>query len=401
MRRALVTAALVLAAGCGGGEDAAPRAMAPALGPAAAEPRAAAGTAGRAVVEGRRRLGLGGEPHGGVLAPGGRRAAVSVGDRGVLQLVRLGPLRDDRRVETGTLTWTPFLAWPRPDRLLALSGGDGMSSSVLVDVDPGRGETRSLHALEGAALAAHGSRLGLVAVLAAPARLGAAQLLHVGPDGRRRAFRLPRIPAGAEVVDEATWRMVRRTPGVAVSEADARAFVVAPTGPLRIAEVDLRTGRTALHEVSDGPRLPFGLSAAEAKALDAATATAHWLGDGRLAVARGVEEELGPVRPGGLRIVDVRTWRARVVDPDAAGLRAAGGRLLVTGRVPGVRAYGLDGRLLWRWRSPRPVGLWTAPDGSAGADDWSRGLVVPLDAAGRPGRPVPRDRARGALTQPR
>ena len=102
------------------------------------------------------------------------------------------------------------------------------------------------------------------------------------------------------------------------------------------------------------------LPAAEAKAVHGPVRMAAWLGDGLLAawgqdetepVVRGqtVEQWL---RPAGLQLIDTRTWRATVIDPDALGAVWAGDRLLAFGRLVGPpvgpdadkpthRAYGL------------------------------------------------------------
>jgi hypothetical protein len=73
-------------------------------------------------------------------------------------------------------------------------------------------------------------------------------LLSFDAGGRLRELRLGRIEAGTWRTGPRRWRNVE--PGLAVSGAGDRAYVVAADGRL-VADVDLRAWRLAYHEVSE------------------------------------------------------------------------------------------------------------------------------------------------------
>jgi len=104
-----------------------------------------------------------------------------------------------------------------------------------------------------------------------------------------------------------------------VAFGDGRAFVARAGGGVDV--VSLATGATAA-------RVPRRVLAKGADIVPA-----HWLGRHRLALAA--------------RVVDVRTWRSRVLEPGARGVVAAGGDLVAYG-PRGVAVYTRGGRPLFR-----------------------------------------------------
>jgi hypothetical protein len=136
--------------------------------------------------------------------------------------------------------------------------------------------------------------------------------------------------------------------------------------PGRVAEIDLGTLAVSYHELAQPAALaprPRGRHerAVRAKAANARTRLARWLGDGLLAVAGADEEaftdargrEQVRIRPAGLSLVDTRSWTVRAVDRGASDFLVAGDLLLATGaswdaatgerRGIGLAAYGFDG----------------------------------------------------------
>ena len=119
---------------------------------------------------------------------------------------------------------------------------------------------------------------------------------------------------------------------------DGRAFVARADGG--VDAVDLATGVTTTHR----PR--------RALAKGAGVVFASWLGGGLLGV--------------GKRVVDVRTWRVRMLVRGARGVIRAGGGLAAYG-AQGVGVYTRRGRLLYR-----PI----ASPVSAGVAAWGRYLYA-------------------------
>jgi hypothetical protein len=130
-----------------------------------------------------------------------------------------------------------------------------------------------------------------------------------------------------KTIDTRTGRIVREravgleggAPAPNVAFGGGRAFVTRAGG--LIAAIDLATARLTGHRprrsLQKGEELVYP----------------HWLGNGRLSV-RG-------------HIVDVRTWRARIIESGARGIVRAGDRFVSYGPA-GVGIYTRSGRLLGR-----------------------------------------------------
>lgn len=196
-------------------------------------------------------------------------------------------------------------------------------------------------------------RDGLVFLLGARGRLAPVQLAVVDAEGRTRVAAVPQVLVGSVMRDERGVEY--RDPGLAVDAAGRKAYVV---GGDRLVGVDLKTLR-----VSDpGPLRTL------AKVVSGSTRSATWLGRGRLAVSGADWDAEGGYTPAGLRIVDVRSWSARVVAGDAGSFVFAGDRLLVERARPtgtlNVTAYGLDARE--RYSVDLPLSNWAMKEGRLG-----------------------------------
>jgi hypothetical protein len=256
------------------------------------------------------------------------------------------------------------LVWASERRLLALAGAPYISVSPVV-VDPARRRVVERSAWRGRAIRwrSAGRRLVFLAAGHGGSLARHGRLLSFDATGRLRGMRLDRIEAGTWRTGRRRWRNVE--PGLAVSRAGDRAYVVAADGRL-VAEVDLRAWRLDYHEVSAARsalrRLADVLEPpADAKEpFSSAIRTAQTLPNGVIAVS-GEDQEAtdSPHQPKtvpyGVRLIDPAGWTARTVDQDAQDVTVAGGLLLArrwscdgcTNGLPsiGLRAYDAAGAL--------------------------------------------------------
>jgi hypothetical protein len=201
---------------------------------------------------------------------------------------------------------------------------------------------------------------GLVFLLGAHGRIEPVRLAAVDAEGRVRVAMVPGVRAGFVVQRE------RQVPGLAVDPVGRKAYVV---GGERVVPVDLRT-----LAVSDrGPVRTL------TKLISGSTRSAEWLGNGFLAFS-GMDWDADSGAPAGLRLVDVRSWTARVLDRDAGSFTVAGSRLLVeratSRQALSVTAYGFDGRQ--RYRLELTGSTWMKKQGGRGyacRDAFLRGVV--------------------------
>jgi hypothetical protein len=134
-------------------------------------------------------------------------------------------------------------------------------------------------------------------------------------------------------------------PALAVDVSGGRAYVFPAAGSA--IEVDLATAKVRSHRLAQR-----GL----AKALNGPDRVARWLGNGLVALTgittrarlSGTTLE-SDATPAGLALVDVGTWKARMIDRDATSVIVAGGLLLARGYAQSpptsIRAYDFTGRL--------------------------------------------------------
>ena len=233
------------------------------------------------------------------------------------------------------------IAWPTPDRLLAVQETCCGEKQRLLVIDSGSGRVLARRALGGSVVRLARTRAGLVLLLAPARAIGPARLAVAGRLGELRIVPLPGLVAGTRLVSPGRFELEQQLPGLAVDPVGVRAFVV---GPHSTAVVDLRTLAVASH--------PLRRLAAAAKEDRGSIRFARWLGDGLLAVTGEDDRPAGnttAVQPAGLELVDTRSWSTRTIDPDATAFTVAGDLLLATGTsTTGLAVYGTRGRPRFR-----------------------------------------------------
>jgi hypothetical protein len=278
---------------------------------------------------------------------------------------------------------TSSLTWLAPRRLLAVV----QSGAHVVVVDPVARRVLRRTSLPAAPWATAGvrTRHELVLLLGNQGSFAPARLAIVDAEGQMRIATVDRILAGSIVEDGSSEYHSRAIqPGLTVDPEGRRAFLAPHAGP--VAEIDLRTLAVTYHELDHpsllGRVLRWLTPAAEAKVLEGPIRNARWLGDGMMAVSgtdysvtRSATGEPQMVEsPAGVRLIDTRTWTARVLDHEASGVAVGAGLVVAQGgrwdierergHGPGLRAFGLDGREHWRHR-PGEL-LWMDPAGLFG-----------------------------------
>jgi hypothetical protein len=257
------------------------------------------------------------------------------------------------------------LAWLGPRRVATVTQGDGGASLVLVDPLARR---VLAHQRLGGVLADSVRLPGRLVLLLTPdGAIGPARLAVVDGRGAVRTVTLRGIAAGFKppAVEGPSAVGQQQVAGLAVDAAGGRAFVVAADQP--VAEVDLASLRVADH----APRQPVGwlgrlagwlAPPAQAKAVSGPARQACWLGDGLLAVAgseaRVHKDAGGQVQneqvPSGVKLLEVRGWTVRPLDPQASQVSYQSGWLLTFGggwsgaeqrwHGAGLGVYGPGGR---------------------------------------------------------
>ncbi|MEX2210210.1 MAG: hypothetical protein WD689_00400 [Gaiellaceae bacterium] len=290
------------------------------------------------------------------------------------------------------------VAWPAPDRVLALSPGAGFGAIEVVAYDPLARRVVRRAKLTGTLLRTARTPGGLALLLGPEEGLGTARFAVVDANGVLRTTALDLI-AGLQQPDGEPWVFRQRMPGLAVDPDGGRAFVVPAEG--RVLEIDLAT--LAVHQrelsvpVSALGRLRDWLEpAAQAKASDGPVRYARWLGNGLLAVSgsdnqatvRAGRIERQTSTPAGLKLIDTQTWSVRTVDERARGFLYSEGLVLATGGATGLVAYSPYGEhrfTLFAGREPwissvvdgkAYVGFGGGPDQPMSIVDLGRGEVV-------------------------
>ena len=296
-------------------------------------------------------------------SPGCDAVALPV-HRGAIVLVDL-----ERGRRAGTLTLAGRsaigpLAWTRADRLTGFAGPHRSQRVVTVAVPDGR--VIAAHRVGGRPWVSESTSLGMVMLAGRGDRIGATTLALATPDGGMLRAPLSRIRAGYE---DRGPRVPARvvTPGLAVDEASATAYVVGATEPL-VAEVDLATGAVSYHDLSRGGGAGAGPRATAADRIPSGPyRIAHWVGDGTIAVSggdirpEGTRKRLaseGPVEPAGLELIDTAGWSVRTLDPLLSEFALAGDALVgIRPALEGLAVYGTGRDRFVRIRGSRPVGL--------------------------------------------
>ncbi|HEY3183090.1 MAG TPA: hypothetical protein VGJ77_09660 [Gaiellaceae bacterium] len=283
-----------------------------------------------------------------VLSPDGTKVALGSTSFLGARIVDLDTLASevDLRATGESGTHVAATAWPVPDRLLLTATRCCPATAVLAALDPQAKRVLSVRRLRGTPVAAARTTTGLAILVAPAAGIGAARLVLFDP-ARLRVVPLT-VRAGRNLPPQAHPNGMtigkQLLPGLAVDAAGGRAYVL--TGSTGAVEIDLATGRARPHTLA---------RRTVAKALDGPRLDARWLGNGLVALTGTIDHVQAKdntldyqAAPAGLTLVDVRTWKARVVDRDATTIVVAGETLLARGyaqRPPtSIRAFDLTGR---------------------------------------------------------
>jgi hypothetical protein len=328
-------------------------------------------------------------------SPDGSQLALGSSRSPLVRFVDVARLETLRSVKLGRGGNVDRIDWLGAGAAVVLyAGPDGPR---IAWVDPTTGEV-SKRARLGASPYQAVSGGGRVVLLLPPRHkgIGTARLEIVGADLRTRIVKLPKIRIGS-TVPQARTVFRRVVPGLALDASTEHAYVVGTNGV--VAAIDLLSLKVSNHSLA--PRSLVPTKALAGQALDARS-----LGDGLVAVAGtsysatiGKSSETQSATPLGLRIIDVRTWTQRTIDPGADGFAVGGTALLAYGvrsefgtatksvvAGMGVAAYGTDGSARFHLLPGAPVSFVQAKGAFAygwlvdpATPSWH---VVVLDVAG-------------------
>lgn len=251
---------------------------------------------------------------------------------------RMRALGDVPLLPNGTVEATDWLDATHVLALVQASDCVNDTGTVVFGVDPAALRVVSRTPVAGDVVAVARAARRLVLLVAPRNRIGPASLAVVDAGGKLRRVALPGVRAGRRLSPTVSPPSPSRTdvPGLAV-DGEGRAYVVPAAGP--IAEVDLATLRTSRHALREQRTL--------AKGPTGPLRTALWLPNGVLAVTGwnfGVVAGQPQATPAGLELVDVRTWRFRVVAADWSSAQLAGGVVVASSlRGTTLTAYSLSG----------------------------------------------------------
>jgi hypothetical protein len=234
-----------------------------------------------------------------------------------------GPLRVRARIQIPGRDDVCRLGWPTSARLLVVLTRGGACYSVfdvarIVTVDPSGGRVVAQRRLSGRAMvvATATTSDGLALLLAAPDGESRARLLLVSPTATR-TIPLPKLSTRARPLDKS---ILGTAIGLAVDREKEHSYVVEPGG--RFMDVDQARGAVRIHTVA------VRQVAATLKGDAGTFVQALALGRGRLGVAGIRRAPGGGLVPLGLRLIDTRTLRSRLVDAEATGIASVGTILL-------------------------------------------------------------------------
>lgn len=340
-------------------------------------------------------------PDGSLLALGsGRVPTLMIVDS--RRMEDLGELHLQRRVVA--------LAWPTPDRLLAVVAGRCCPPPLAVlEIDARRLAIVAERPLgEGSVLGAASTGDGLVLLLGEHESISTARIAYVQGNAAPRSRVLEGVRAGWERPDPRQHPPVvrHRRPGLAADPDGTRAFVAESGGA--VVEVALDTLASERHvperraslfrRVHDLLEPP---ASADGGLGDGQVRQAVWLGGGLLAVTGhderpgGAEnEEEIVVEQAGLRVIDTGDWSVRLVDPEAPAVSPGlDGKVLVAASWQfGLALYEPGGSVRLRLRGLRLGGVQVAGTHAYLGLDQEYGphgaAVVDLEAGRVVSRPV-------------
>ena len=269
---------------------------------------------------------------------------------GTLQLVDLRRMRSVGCYTIGGYDGgdVAAVAWPTSDRLLVVTHSPTHSPVEILVIDLRARQIIHRTPLEGAVLrtARAGDRMVL---LTGRTYLGEAERVLVADARGSVRFVDMEVPSASALVVEPSGR---------------RAYLVSAN---TVAEVDLDTLAVAYHELSEqksmlGRFFAWLVPAAEAKIASRQIRGALWVGGGVITSFGSdttIDGRTISSVPGGLRLIDTRTWTVRTVDEQVGSASLAGGVLLATGaKEIGLVAYDRSGTKrfqLLRGQSPVPI----------------------------------------------
>ncbi len=302
------------------------------------------------------RVVLGSFEDGWSLSPDNRELAVGfanpscVGGSTALRFIdtaRMRRLGDVPLLPNGTVEATDWL--DATHVLAVVQASDCVSDKgfSVFAIDAATRTVSSRRPIPGRVVAVARARGAIVLLLAPRDRIGAARIAVVGRGGVIRVAAAG-VQAGFRPL-RSGGRLRTDVPGLAVSRNDA--YVVPAIGPL--VRVDLRTLRVE----SLGARKARTLQ----KGATGPLRTAVPLGNGLLAVTGwNVGETSAGLRavPAGLELVDPKTRRYRLLDPDTSRIALTSGALIgdSDGATPtGLTAYTEHGRVRYRLYPGQPV----------------------------------------------
>jgi hypothetical protein len=303
-------------------------------------------------------------------SPDGRHLALGVGSGGRIQVIDVRRWRTRAVIRARRRGAFPVVAWIAPRRLIAFRFGSPSLRHEVIALDPFSGRVKWRAVVRGELAGEVVPTRDGVALLGLPSgRIGPARLIAVDGEGRVRETPLPGITGGTEPPpanvdsDEPFPVSPQRMPGLAVDVAAHRAYVIAAERPA-IAEVDLASGATAMHELAVRRTALQRLESlivgtAEAKGVTGPVRWLRMLGGGRLAVTGADHDDASRREPRrfGLWIIDPSDWTWRQADDSVDWvLPAAGGGLLAFDYRGGrIALFGPDGRRVWQWQRGRGV----------------------------------------------
>jgi hypothetical protein len=269
--------------------------------------------------------------------------------------------------------------WPRAGTIYALAADWGGAWLTLDTIDTVAKKIVARTTIVSQVTTVAHSVDGLVLLGQNVNAIAPATVTVVDSNGGVRSVGLARILMGTHF-DQSSQDPIgtTREPGLAVDPVGDVAYIIDLDG--LVAEVRLSDLAVSYHKLGGSLRARLAawlMPPAEAKGVNGLALTAHWLGDGLIAVT-GTNQSATRKKdgrlvlsstPDGLRVIDTNDWSERTLDVGAdraivvEGLLLAGGNRWrsdgskTTSSGEGLAAYGADGSLRWRLESAANVSV--------------------------------------------
>lgn len=275
------------------------------------------------------------------VSPDGSTLAVTARDRPVVRFVDLERMRVLGEARLAVAGEVHVLRWTLRGLVAVV---DPPAGSKLVWVDPERRRVTRVLRYRGE-LADFRLASERIAVVEWPgSRVGPVRLNVIDADGRARSIRVDRIRGGWARRGSEVVRMAE--PGLALDPEGERAWLADADG--EICEVVLDSLAVRCNIVRTPAKTAAPWSRRQLKLV----------ADGTLALSGWEKPDPGPraARSIGLWLVDLSTWRKRLVDRGIGSFRFAGGAVVGV-RRNGVSAYGPTGSLRYRIEEQLQLGV--------------------------------------------